>query len=96
MTQLDLLSTKRNEILALAQKHGVKKISIFGSVAKGEAHSSSDIDFLVEMKDGRTLLDLGALQIELQELLGVEVDVVTPNGLRPRIRDQVLGDARPI
>jgi hypothetical protein len=62
-------------------------------VARGEAHPGSDIDFLVELEPGRSLFDLGGLLYDLQELLGVEVDVVTEKGLRARIRGRVLKEA---
>jgi predicted nucleotidyltransferase len=66
---------------------------VFGSVARGEADEKSDIDFLVEMERGRSLLDLGGLLMDLQDVLGREVDVVTERGLNPRIRDRVLTEA---
>jgi predicted nucleotidyltransferase len=84
---------RRMEILALAEKYGARNVRVFGSVARGEAHPDSDIDFLVELEPGRSLFDLGGLLYDLQSLLGVEVDVVTEKGLRARIRDQVLQEA---
>jgi len=71
-------------------------VRIFGSVARGEARSDSDIDFLVELESGRCLFDLGGLVFELRSLPGVDVDVVTEKGLRIRIRNQVLRDAIPL
>lgn len=91
-----LLKKHRKEILELASKHGVTKIRVFGSVARGDAHPDSDIDFLVNLEAGRSLMDLARLLRELQTLLGREVDVVTEAGLRSRIRPQVLKDAREI
>lgn len=87
------LQEKRQEILAVAAKYGAYNIRIFGSVARGEADAESDVDFLVEMEAGRSLLDLGGLLMELQDLLKCPVDVVTQKGLRKRIRDQVLREA---
>lgn len=84
---------KREEILQVAAKHGARKVRIFGSVARGEADAASDLDLLVEMEPGRSLLDLGGLLMELQDLLGCRVDVVTEKGLRERIRDRVLKEA---
>lgn len=69
---------------------------LFGSVARGEADEESDIDILVDMEPGRSLLDLGGLLMELQALLQCRVDVVTERGLRPRLRDQVLAEAKPL
>ena len=89
----ELVKEKRDEILQIAEKYGAKNVRIFGSVARGEADSKSDIDFLVEMEPGRSLFDAGGLLMELQELLGCNVDVVTEKGLRHRIRDRVLEEA---
>jgi predicted nucleotidyltransferase len=87
------LRGKREEILQVAAKHGARRVRIFGSVARGEADAASDLDLLVEMEPGRSLLDLGGLLMELQDLLGCRVDVVTEKGLRERIRDRVLKEA---
>ena len=87
------LRVKREEILQIAEKHGARTVRIFGSVARGEADVASDLDLLVEMEPGRSLLDLGGLLMELQDLLGCRVDVVTEKGLRERIRDRVLREA---
>jgi uncharacterized protein len=84
---------KKNDILKIAAKHGARNIQIFGSVARGEARLDSDVDFLVEMEPGRTLFDMGGLLMDLRDLLGLEVDVVTEQGLKPRIRDRVLKEA---
>ena len=77
-----LLDRHRNEILALAKMRGARNIRVFGSVARDEATTDSDVDILVEMEPGRSLLDLTGLQLDLEELLGRDVDVVTENGLR--------------
>ncbi|WP_292522230.1 nucleotidyltransferase family protein [Methanoculleus sp.] len=90
------LVQKRDEILALAKKRGAKNIRIFGSVARNEAREDSDIDLLVDLEPGRSLLDLGGLAMDLSHLLGRPVDVVTEAGLRERIRSRVLREARPL
>jgi predicted nucleotidyltransferase len=72
---------------------GASNLRVFGSVARGDNQPESDVDFLVEFDKDRTLFDLIALRLDLRELLGVEVDVVTPNSLR-YIRDRVLAEAR--
>jgi uncharacterized protein len=90
---IQALKEKREEILQIAAKHGAQTVRIFGSVARGEADAASDLDFLVEMEPGRSLLDLGGLLMELQDLLGCRVDVVTEKGLRERIRERVLKEA---
>ena len=91
-----LLTEKRDEILRIAARHGAKKIRVFGSVARGDADAASDVDVLVDMEPGRSLLDMGGLLMDLQDLLGCSVDVVTERGLRPRIRDRVLKEAVPL
>jgi uncharacterized protein len=89
----ELLKDKREAILHIAAKHGARNVRVFGSVARGEADEQSDIDFLVDMEPGRSLLDLGGLLVDLQDLLGQNVDVVTERGLKPRIRERVLHEA---
>ena len=91
-----LLKEKREEILKLAAKYGAHDIRIFGSTARGESDEKSDFDFLLEMEPGRSLLDLGGFQFELEALLGRPVDVVTVRGLKPRMRERVLGEAVPV
>lgn len=91
-----LLQSRKEQILAVTRKNGAYDVRVFGSVARGEARPDSDIDFLVKLEAGRSLLDLARLLRELQALLGMPVDVVTEAGLRPRIRPQVLKDARPL
>jgi uncharacterized protein len=96
MTIEERLQKDREEILAIASKYGAYNVRIFGSVARGEADAESDVDFLVEMEANRSLLDLGGLLMELQDLLGCQVDVVTEKGLRQRIRERVLNEAVPL
>ena len=93
MTTEQLVKRKREEILRVSAQHGARNVRIFGSVARGEADEASDIDFLVEMEPGMSLLDLGGLQVELESLLGRPVDVVTVRGLKARIRSTVLREA---
>lgn len=89
----DLLKSRREEILRIAASHGARNVRVFGSVARGEADSKSDIDLLVEFKRGTTLLGHAALVQELEDLLGVKVDVVSERGLRDRVRERVLREA---
>ena len=93
MTIYELLQANRERILQTASKYGAYNVRIFGSVARGEADASSDVDFLVEMEPGRSLFDLGGLLMDLQELLNCKVDIVTEKGLRQRIRERVLKEA---
>jgi predicted nucleotidyltransferase len=73
------------------RKRGVVRASVFGSVARGEDDAASDVDFLVELEEGRTLIDLSGLRLELQELLGRKVG--TPGSLHPELRDAILQEA---
>ncbi len=86
----------RPQIDEIARRRGAVRLRIFGSVARGTDDEKSDVDFLVDLEPGRSLLDLGGLGMDLQELLGTKVDVVTPNGLKPRIRARVLEEAVPL
>ncbi len=90
-----LRGEKRAAIVELGAKYGVCSIRVFGSVARGVTTESSDVDFVVEFEKGRNLFDLIGLRLDLRELLGVEVDVVTPNSLR-YIRSRVLNEAKTI
>ncbi|MEK6711512.1 MAG: nucleotidyltransferase family protein [Nitrospinota bacterium] len=92
----ELLEARREEILRVAARHGARKVRVFGSAARGEADEASDVDFLVEMEPGRSLLDMGGLLMELRALLGRDVDVVTERGLKARIRERVLREALPL
>jgi len=91
-----LLREKRQEVLRVAEKHGARNVRIFGSAARGQADEQSDIDLLVRMDPGRSLLDHAALWLEIEQLLGCKVDVVSEGGLKPRIRERVLRDAVPL
>ena len=92
----EIIVSRKEQILALAAKYGASDVRVFGSVARGTADENSDVDFLVNLAPGRSLFDLGGLLYELQKLLGRNVDVITPAGLRPRIRERVLKEAVPI
>jgi predicted nucleotidyltransferase len=91
-----LLKAHRKEILAIAARNGAVNVRVFGSVARGDNRPDSDIDFLVNLEPGRSLMDLARLLRELQTLLSTNVDVVTEAGLRARIKDEVLREAQPL
>ena len=80
----------KKKILDILRKHDVKRASIFGSVARGEANEGSDVDILVEFKGRKSLLDLAGLKLELQEVLGMDVDVITYNSIHPLLRTRIL------
>jgi uncharacterized protein len=92
----EVLASHREEILRLAHQRGASNIRVFGSVARGEADAHSDVDFLVDLDSDRSLLDLGALLMDLSSLLKRPVDVVTVPGLRHRLRRKVLKEAVPL
>ncbi|MCC6765746.1 MAG: nucleotidyltransferase family protein [Deltaproteobacteria bacterium] len=94
MDVVDLLARHRPEILRLAEAHGARNVRLFGSAARGEAGDESDIDVLVTMEPGRSLLDLVGLSQDLEQLLGRQVDVVSDRGLSPYLRDHILAEAR--
>lgn len=90
------LAEKRGEILGIAQRYGASNVRVFGSLARGEAGSESDVDLLVAIEPGRTLLDLVGLWQDLEEALGQRVDVVTDGGLSPHLRERILAEAVPL
>ncbi len=91
-----LRSARRDEILRLARQRGARDIRVFGSVARGEATESSDLDLLVSWEPGRSLLDHAGLVQDLQELLGVKVHVGTEKSLHWYVRDRILREATPL
>jgi predicted nucleotidyltransferase len=91
-----IIETHRRELLALAERHGVTNVRVFGSMARGDATDESDVDLLVLPLPGTSLLDLGGLLMDAQELLGRRVDVVSERALHPLIRDRVLSEATPL
>ncbi len=93
MGVLELLRQRRHEILKLASQHGARNVRVFGSAARGETDGDSDIDFLVELEPDRTLFDLGALLMDLQDLLGRKVDVVTDDSIYWLLRRRILKEA---
>jgi uncharacterized protein len=88
-----ILKDEREEILRIAASHGAQNVRVFGSLARGEAVPDSDIDILVELDPGRSLLDIIAIKQDLEDLMGCEVDVVTEAAISPYIREQVLKEA---
>ena len=84
------------KVAEVMRRRGVVRASMFGSVARGEASPASDVDFLVEFEQGRTLLDLAGLGLDLKEVLGCDVDVATPNSLHPALKEEIMRDLVPI
>ena len=89
-----LIESHRAAIRALADRHGLRDVRIFGSMARGDAEDASDVDLLVNLPPERTGLALGALLMDVQDLLGRRVQVVTDHSLHPALRVQVLEEAQ--
>lgn len=92
----ELVEARREEIKAIVARHHGRSVAIFGSVARGDERPGSDIDFLVELAPGARPFEILSIGAELEEALGVKVDVGTPDSLRARLRDQVLAEAVPL
>ncbi|PWR73672.1 nucleotidyltransferase family protein [Methanospirillum lacunae] len=95
-TVMEILKTKRSELIALAQKHGASNIRVFGSVSRKEENSNSDIDILVDMAEGASLLDLARLKNDLEDLLGRPIDITTKPALHPMLAGTILKEAIPL
>jgi predicted nucleotidyltransferase len=96
LTLNQLQQEKRAEILRLAKLHGCRNVRVFGSVATGANRQESDLDFLVDLDEGRNLLDLGGLLADLKDALASDVDLVEARCLHPYIRDRLLAEAVPL
>ena len=88
------LAAQRDRILALAAARGANSVRVFGSVAQGIDHEGSDVDLLVEMPEGASLLHIVGLQLDIEQALGVKVDLCTERELQPALRDRILAEAR--
>ena len=91
---LDSLRSQRQAILEAAARHGARNVRVFGSIARGDDRPSSDVDLLVEVEPGRTLLDVIALEQDLEDLLGRAVEVLTDGGLSPYLQERILTEAQ--
>ena len=96
VTTTDMLRTRRNGILQLAAQHGAHNVRVFGSVARGEAGPTSDVDLVVEIDHGRSLLDLIEFSQELETFLQRKVDILTDQGLSPYIEERIHAEAVPL
>ena len=96
MSQTNPLGHKREEILRIAGRYGVRTVRLFGSRVRGEARAGSDVDLLVDFERGRSLLDQVGFQQEMEELLGCKVDVVVEGGISPYLESRILDEAVPL
>ncbi len=92
-TEIQLNEEIRIKIISILVKHGIKRISVFGSYARNEATPKSDLDLIVEFPEGTSLLDHVGIEIELSEALNMKIDLLSRNGISPYIKDQVLKEA---
>lgn len=91
-----ILDELREKVSAPMRRRGVVRAGIFGSVARGDAREGSDVDFLVELEKGRSLVDLAGLRLDLRSVLDRDVDVATPSSLHPKLRDRILRELVPL
>lgn len=96
LTLSELRSEYRDTIADIASSHGVENIRIFGSLARGDTHHNSDIDILFTRKPGTDLMDLGGFYMEVRELLGTNIDIVSDTSISPHMRDHILSEAVPL
>jgi predicted nucleotidyltransferase/DNA-binding XRE family transcriptional regulator len=94
--RLALVRRHRSKLQAAAERHGIRDLRVFGSVARGDASPESDVDFLVDIDPGRTLLDLIGFQQEAEDILGIGVDVAAPRMMKERVRGRAIREARPV
>jgi uncharacterized protein len=90
------LHANRASIRSVVERHRARNARVFGSVLRGDDHEGSDLDILIDPTSETTLFDIGAIRHELLQLLGVQVDVLTPNALPESFRAKVIAEARPI
>jgi uncharacterized protein len=90
---LEVVRRFRHEILDLAARHGARHVRVFGSIARGDDRPDSDVDFLVDVEPGRTLLDMIAFEQDLHDLLGRKIEVLTDGGLSPYLQQRILAEA---
>jgi len=93
MTTIDILHEKREDVLEVAERHGVTSVRVFGSVARGDESAESDIDLLITTGPNVSPWFPAGLILDLEQLLGRHIDIVTESGLNPLLRDQVLTEA---
>jgi len=96
MRPSEILSLHRDKVLAIAAARGASNVRVFGSAARHTDREDSDLDLLVSVRPDSSLLDIAALQLDIQDALGIKVDLCTEDELHPRLRDRILAEARPL
>lgn len=96
MRPSEALARHRDAIRRIAESHRVRNVRVFGSTLDGTDKDTSDLDLLVDPTDKTTLMDLAAITVELKQLLGIDVDVLTPKSLPDKFRERVIGEALPV
>ena len=96
MYRLEQIRERREAISRLAANYGIRRVRIFGSVARGEAGPQSDVDVLVDFEPGRSLLDQVGFEQDLEALLGCRIDVISEGGISPYVEDRILQEALPL
>ena len=96
MNVREILTERRSEVIAVAQRHGAARIRVIGSVARGAERPDSDIDFLVSWEPWTSLLDSAALTLELEKMLGRRIDIASDGWIRPELHESVYRDAQPL
>ena len=96
MRPSQILAAHRGRVLELAAARGASAVRVFGSVAKGIDHEGSDVDLLVAVPPGTSLLQIVGLQLDIEDVLGVKVDLCTEDELQPRLKQRILAEARPL
>lgn len=96
MRPSEALATRRDQVLGIAAARGAKRVRVFGSVVKGLDREGSDLDLLVDFPSGTSMLRIVGLQLDIEDVLGVKVDLCTERELHPALRERILAEARPI
>ncbi len=96
MKPSEALATHRDKLLAIAAGHGASNLRVFGSIAKGVDREGSDIDLLVDIRQGTSLFDLVGMQQDFEDVLGMKVDLLTEPELHPELKERILFEARPV
>lgn len=96
MQMADINGVGVQEIMRVSESHGATSVRVFGSRARGDARPDSDLDLLVTVRSGTSLLDVIAMQQDLEDLLGIKVEVITEPALHPLLRDEILAEAKPL